>query len=90
MGLADPGRLGCFGRSYGGFLVNWLVGTSQRFAAAVSECGVSSNVSAYGQSDCGATYNRAAGLGETLTPEGVASCGGSRRSATWRTSGRRC
>ena len=51
--------------------MNWLVGTSQRFAAAVSECGVSSNVSAYGQSDCGATYNRAAGLGETLTPEGV-------------------
>ena len=71
-GLADPARLGCFGRSYGGFLVNWLVGTSQRFAAAVSECGVSSNVSAYGQSDCGATYNHAAGLGETLTPEGVA------------------
>ena len=71
-GLADPARLGCFGRSYGGFLVNWLIGTSQRFAAAVSECGVSSNVSAYGQSDCGATYNSAAGLGETLTPEGVA------------------
>ncbi len=71
VGLADPARLGCFGRSYGGFLVNWLIGTSERFVAAVSECGVSSNVSAYGQSDCGATYNRAAGLGETLTPAGV-------------------
>jgi dipeptidyl aminopeptidase/acylaminoacyl peptidase len=70
-GLADPARLGCFGRSYGGFLVNWLIGTSQRFAAAVSECGVSSNVSAYGQSDGGAAYDRAAGLGEVLTPEGV-------------------
>ena len=42
----------------------------RRFAAAVSECGVASNVSAFGQSDCGATYNHAAGLGETVTPEG--------------------
>jgi dipeptidyl aminopeptidase/acylaminoacyl peptidase len=71
-GAADPARLGCFGRSYGGFLVNWLIGTSQRFAAAVSECGVANNVSAYGQSDCGASYNRAAGLGEAISPEGVA------------------
>lgn len=70
--LADPARLGCFGRSYGGFLTNWLIGTSPRFAAAVSECGVASNVSAFAQSDCGATYNVAAGLGDTLTPEGVA------------------
>jgi dipeptidyl aminopeptidase/acylaminoacyl peptidase len=71
-GATDAGRLGCFGRSYGGFLVNWLVGTSLRFAAAVSECGVANNVSAYGQADCGATYNRAAGLGEAISPEGVA------------------
>jgi len=71
-GAADAARLGCFGRSYGGFLVNWLVGTSQRFAAAVSECGVANNVSAYGQSDCGASYNRAAGLGEATSPDGVA------------------
>ncbi len=34
LGLADPER------SYGGFMVNWMVGTSDRFAAAVSENGV--------------------------------------------------
>ena len=28
-GLADPKRLGCYGNSYGGFMVNWLVGTSR-------------------------------------------------------------
>ncbi len=70
-GLTDPARIGCFGRSYGGFLVNWLLGTSDRFAAGVSECGVSSQVSAFGNSDSGATYNIAAGLGDTLTPAGV-------------------
>jgi dipeptidyl aminopeptidase/acylaminoacyl peptidase len=37
----------------------------------VSECGVVNNVSAYGQSDCGASYNRAAGLGETIVADGV-------------------
>ena len=31
-GLSDPKRLGCYGNSYGGFMVNWLVGTSDRFA----------------------------------------------------------
>jgi dipeptidyl aminopeptidase/acylaminoacyl peptidase len=70
-GLADPARLGCFGRSYGGFVVNWLVGTSGRFAAAVSECGVANQVSAYAGSSCGAAYDRSAGLGEPLDQEGV-------------------
>ena len=31
LGLADPDRLGVLGLSYGGFMVNWLVGTSDRF-----------------------------------------------------------
>ena len=39
-GLADPDRLGVIGLSYGGFVTNWLVGTSDRFRAAVSENGV--------------------------------------------------
>ncbi len=71
-GLTDPARIGLFGRSYGGFLVNWLLGTSDRFAAAVSECGVVNQVSAFANSDCGHTYNPAAGLGEPNTPDGVA------------------
>ena len=70
-GLADPERLGVFGLSYGGFLANWLVGTSDRFAAAVSENGVVNNVSAWAGSDCGPTYSQAAGIGDATTPEGV-------------------
>jgi hypothetical protein len=34
-GLADPGRLGILGLSYGGFMVNWLAATSDRFRAEV-------------------------------------------------------
>jgi dipeptidyl aminopeptidase/acylaminoacyl peptidase len=70
-GLADPARLGCLGLSYGGFMVNWLVGTSDRFAAAVSENGVANQVSDWGSSDCGAVYCVAAGLGDATTAEGV-------------------
>ncbi len=72
-GLADPVRLGVLGLSYGGFLANWLVATSDRFAAAVSENGVANQVSAWANSDCGATYSDAAGLGDATTPGGVES-----------------
>jgi dipeptidyl aminopeptidase/acylaminoacyl peptidase len=70
-GLADPKRLGCYGNSYGGFMVNWLVGTTDRFRAAVSSNGVTNQVSAYANCDCGYVYNPQEGLGEPLTPEGV-------------------
>jgi len=69
--LADPDRLGCFGNSYGGFMVNWLVGTSQRFAAGVSSNGVTNQVSAFAGSDFGAYYNDAEGLGAPVDAEGV-------------------
>ena len=72
-GLADPKRLGCYGNSYGGFMVNWLVGTTDRFAAAVSSNGVTNQISAYGNCDVGYVYNPQEGLGEPLTPEGVES-----------------
>ncbi len=35
-GLADPDRLGVTGGSYGGYLVNWILGHDQRFAAAMT------------------------------------------------------
>jgi dipeptidyl aminopeptidase/acylaminoacyl peptidase len=35
-GLADPGRLGVTGGSYGGYLTNWIVGRTDRFRAAVT------------------------------------------------------
>jgi dipeptidyl aminopeptidase/acylaminoacyl peptidase len=34
--IADPGRLGVTGGSYGGYLTNWIIGHSDRFAAAIT------------------------------------------------------
>lgn len=69
---ADPDRLGVSGLSYGGFLTQWLVGTSDRFAAAVAENGVANQVSAWAGCDIGPRYAEAAGLGDTTTADGVA------------------
>ena len=70
-GLADPTRLGVLGLSYGGFMVNWLAATSDRFRAAVSENGVSNQVSDWANSDSGPEYCRAALMGDTLSADGV-------------------
>jgi len=35
-GIADPARLGVTGGSYGGYLTNWIVGHTDRFAAAMT------------------------------------------------------
>jgi dipeptidyl aminopeptidase/acylaminoacyl peptidase len=35
-GIADPARLGVAGGSYGGYLTNWIVGHTDRFAAAMT------------------------------------------------------
>jgi dipeptidyl aminopeptidase/acylaminoacyl peptidase len=50
-GIADPDRLGVCGISYGGFSTCWLVGTSDRFAAAVAENPTTSMTSHVGGSD---------------------------------------
>ncbi len=71
LGLADPDRLGALGLSYGGFMVNWLVGTSTRFRAAVSENGVTNQVSAWAHSDTGQEYCRAARMGDPTSPHGI-------------------
>ncbi len=71
LGLADPDRLGVMGLSYGGFMVNWLVGTTDRFNAAVSENGVTNQVSDWANSDSGPEYDRASLLGDPFSPEGV-------------------
>ncbi len=71
-GLADASRLGILGLSYGGFMVNWLVGAAPgRFAAAVSENGVTNQVSDWANCDSGPEYDRAGRLGDTLSPDGV-------------------
>jgi dipeptidyl aminopeptidase/acylaminoacyl peptidase len=71
LGLADPERLGVVGSSYGGFMANWLIATSDRFKAAVSEGGVTNQVSIWANSDSGPEFNRAALMGDPLSPEGV-------------------
>lgn len=47
----DPERLGVTGYSYGGFLTNWLITQTDRFAAAVSGAGISNWLSDYATSD---------------------------------------
>ncbi|MBI3982251.1 MAG: S9 family peptidase [Gemmatimonadetes bacterium] len=47
----DAERLAVTGYSYGGFLTNWLITHSNRFAAAVSGAGISNWVSDYGTAD---------------------------------------
>ncbi len=71
LGLADPDRLGVLGLSYGGFIVHWLIGTSTRFRAAVSENGVTNQISTWANSDSGPEFDRAALLGDPFTPEGI-------------------
>lgn len=71
LGWADPARLGIMGLSYGGFVVNWIVGTSDRFRAAVSENGVTNQVAVWANSDSGPEYCRAALLGDPFSPDGV-------------------
>ncbi len=55
-GDADPRRLGITGISYGGFMTDWALGHTDRFAAGVSVNGVSNMVSMAGTSDLGALW----------------------------------
>jgi dipeptidyl aminopeptidase/acylaminoacyl peptidase len=48
---ADPKRMGVTGYSYGGFLTNWIIGHTTRFAAAVVGAGPSDWISNYGTGD---------------------------------------
>lgn len=49
----DPERIGLTGISYGGFMTNWLITQTDRFAAAVSEDGISDWISMFGITDIG-------------------------------------
>ena len=74
LGLADPARLGILGLSYGGFMVNWLIGAvPERFGAAVCDGGTANQVSAWANTDSGPEYDRMARLGDPLSEAGVAS-----------------
>ena len=40
LGYVDPNRMGAAGGSYGGYMVNWILGHNDRFKALVSHAGV--------------------------------------------------
>ena len=50
-GYIDEKRLGVTGGSYGGYMTNWVLGHTQRFAGAVTQRCVSNLVSMSGSSD---------------------------------------
>ena len=49
----DPARLGVTGGSFGGYMTNWIITQTDRFAAAVTQRSVSNMVSKWGVSDIG-------------------------------------
>ena len=49
----DEARMGVTGGSCGGFMTNWVVGHSDRFAAAVSQRSITNQISFFGTSDIG-------------------------------------
>ncbi len=49
----DRKRVGCTGGSYGGFMSNWILGHTDRFAAIATQRSISNWISFYGVSDIG-------------------------------------
>lgn len=49
----DSKRLGVTGGSYGGFMTNWIIGQTQRFAAACAQRSISNWISKYATTDIG-------------------------------------
>lgn len=52
----DKNRVGETGGSYGGFMTNWIVGHTDRFACAATQRSISNWVSFYGISDIGPEF----------------------------------
>ena len=82
----DPQRLAVTGQSYGGFMTDWIVGHTTRFAAAVTLSGISDLVSVEGTRD--GFYGHAADFGGSLFERFDEVPGTRRRSSTPRWSGR--
>ena len=54
----DKKRLGETGGSYGGFMSNWIVGHTDRFAAIASQRSISNWVADFGSSEIGFTFDQ--------------------------------
>ena len=52
-GYVDEKRMGVTGGSCGGFMTNWIIGHTDRFAAAVAQRSIVNNISFFGTSDIG-------------------------------------
>ncbi len=52
----DPKRMAVTGGSYGGFMTNWIIGHTDRFACAISQRSISNWLSFYGMSDVGIVF----------------------------------
>lgn len=50
-GIADPERLGIYGASYGGYMTAWTITQTDRFKAAVCQCGLTNLYSMFAQTD---------------------------------------
>ena len=55
--FVDPERLGCIGASYGGFMTQYLLTRTERFAAGISHAGISSLGSYWGEGYWGYAYS---------------------------------
>lgn len=53
----DKARVGVTGGSYGGFMTNWIIGHTNRFAAAASQRSIASWISKSNTTDIGYTFN---------------------------------
>ncbi|HZK09432.1 MAG TPA: S9 family peptidase, partial [Clostridia bacterium] len=53
----DVDKLGVMGGSYGGFMTNWMIGHTHRFAAACSQRSISNWISKFGITDIGYIFN---------------------------------
>lgn len=63
----DAARMGVTGGSYGGFMTNWIIGHTGRFAAAVSQRSISNFVSMEGTSDIGTLFAQGQVMATTHT-----------------------
>ena len=54
--MIDVQRIGVTGGSYGGYMTNWIVGHTDRFAAAASQRSVANMISSVGHSGSGYDY----------------------------------
>ncbi len=68
-GLGSGDRLGLMGLSYGGYMTVHLLGTSDRFRAAIAENPVTNFVSEFGMSDLGALGARLFGGSDEIDVE---------------------